>query len=276
MSMKASLVDQVKNLQRTDNDAKEAWWAYCDSSLGGVRDPNRHDEDVLRRFLSSFGPAGGLAPPAAKPANRGRSAVGQGLMGGGGGGAYSERGAYTVFGAPELHSGAKGGFGMPTNGGNGGSLDLSSFIKTGQRLSPHWKEAWQAYCHSQGSSALDPSRHDEVFITTFIDYVGQCVQAQLGDVPEDHRAAMATPMSRKRPSDTRDGGRAAPAAKRVTHSDGDDFGKAALVERVKAFQRRGGEFKQMWWTYTDNEHGGIHDPARHEASVLENFLAQHE
>lgn len=53
-SSKAALVDRVKALQRSDPEAKQAWWQYCDSSAKGVRDPNRHEIASLEEFLASF------------------------------------------------------------------------------------------------------------------------------------------------------------------------------------------------------------------------------
>ncbi|CAK0816379.1 unnamed protein product [Prorocentrum cordatum] len=37
MADKAGLVDQVKIIQRTDPESKQAWWDYCDHHLGGVK-----------------------------------------------------------------------------------------------------------------------------------------------------------------------------------------------------------------------------------------------
>jgi len=51
---KAALVDKIKSLQRTDPDAKAAWWAFCDEQLEGVKDPNRQDADTLRGFLAAY------------------------------------------------------------------------------------------------------------------------------------------------------------------------------------------------------------------------------
>jgi len=56
-SEKTSLVVKVKELQRSSQEMKQAWWTYCDESLGGVRDPNRHDAAVLSQFLAAMGAA---------------------------------------------------------------------------------------------------------------------------------------------------------------------------------------------------------------------------
>lgn len=48
--MKATLVAQVKQFQRSGQDPKELWCAYADTYLGGVRDPARHDAATLHEF----------------------------------------------------------------------------------------------------------------------------------------------------------------------------------------------------------------------------------
>ena len=58
---KAALVDAVKNLQRSDPAIKQAWWDHCDADLGGVKDPNRHeDSGVVHSFSRLISPSVGL------------------------------------------------------------------------------------------------------------------------------------------------------------------------------------------------------------------------
>ncbi|CAE7524980.1 PABN3 [Symbiodinium necroappetens] len=45
---KATLVDRVKNFQKTGQDKKELWYAFC----GEVKDPARHDIDKLKEFVA--------------------------------------------------------------------------------------------------------------------------------------------------------------------------------------------------------------------------------
>ncbi|CAK0802031.1 unnamed protein product [Prorocentrum cordatum] len=49
------LVQAVKAFQRQGQEQKEAWHTFCDSTLGGNRDPARHDEATLQQFLSMHG-----------------------------------------------------------------------------------------------------------------------------------------------------------------------------------------------------------------------------
>jgi hypothetical protein len=63
--------------------------------------------------------------------------------------------------------------------GGSASQDVVSLVKTGQRVSVHWKRAWQAYCQSFGTGMNDPARYNQDFITGFLDYAGQLAEAQL-------------------------------------------------------------------------------------------------
>eukprot|EP00414_Alexandrium_minutum_P002274 CAMPEP_0113824456 /NCGR_PEP_ID=MMETSP0328-20130328/3251_1 /TAXON_ID=39455 /ORGANISM="Alexandrium minutum" /LENGTH=244 /DNA_ID=CAMNT_0000792395 /DNA_START=96 /DNA_END=828 /DNA_ORIENTATION=+ /assembly_acc=CAM_ASM_000350 len=54
-SQKDALVQRIKTFQRSGEDAKQQWWTHCDGSLGGIRDPNRHDVDVLQQFAEAYG-----------------------------------------------------------------------------------------------------------------------------------------------------------------------------------------------------------------------------
>jgi len=53
--VKDELVSQIKAFQRSSEEHKQIWWAFCDSQGGGNRDPARHDEDVLQAFLTEQG-----------------------------------------------------------------------------------------------------------------------------------------------------------------------------------------------------------------------------
>jgi len=59
------LVEQIKALQRSDQNAKLSWQKHCDDFLGGIKDPGRHDESVLKEFLTLYkGDGEAAAPPA--------------------------------------------------------------------------------------------------------------------------------------------------------------------------------------------------------------------
>merc|ERR1712060_935520 len=47
---KDELVSRIKAFQRESDENKQAWWNYCDTHLGGNRDPARHDANTLEDF----------------------------------------------------------------------------------------------------------------------------------------------------------------------------------------------------------------------------------
>merc|ERR1740120_91342 len=49
---KMALVNRIKAFQRLGEDQKALWGTHCDSHLGGVRDPMRHDHSALQAFCS--------------------------------------------------------------------------------------------------------------------------------------------------------------------------------------------------------------------------------
>jgi len=51
-----ALVLRVKGIQRSGEDAKQKWWAYCDNTGAAARgyDPKRHGAEFLGAFLTAF------------------------------------------------------------------------------------------------------------------------------------------------------------------------------------------------------------------------------
>eukprot|EP00927_Polykrikos_kofoidii_P030228 TRINITY_DN2603_c0_g3_i1.p1 TRINITY_DN2603_c0_g3~~TRINITY_DN2603_c0_g3_i1.p1 ORF type:complete len:255 (-),score=39.86 TRINITY_DN2603_c0_g3_i1:59-733(-) len=47
-------VDKIKDMQRNDPVARDQWWAYCDASGGGVRDPAKHDDLFQQTFIDNY------------------------------------------------------------------------------------------------------------------------------------------------------------------------------------------------------------------------------
>lgn len=261
MASKAGLVEQIKSIQRSDPEAKQGWWDYCDQNLGGVKDPNRHDEGVLQEFLNAYNtgslPAAQPAPrrPATQRANPMQQSYGYPSPAGWG---YAQQ----SWGMP-----AAGGWGSA--GGASGGNHLSEMIKTGQRHSEAWKSAWRSYCSVQGTGKFDPTKYDEEFISGFVNYCGElacnAMGIQPGDTPEDggcggtKRAMPSSAMSY------------APPAKRPALGGG-DAEKTELVNKIKALQRSDPDAKGAWWQFCDEQMEGVKDPNRHEKETLQQFL----
>jgi len=264
-------VEQVKGIQRADQQSKQQWWDYCDTHLGGVKDPNRHDEIALGEFLAAHG-SGQLAtltspgptrvpPPQRRPATPAVSNT------------YPQQQSW--------------GYGAVGGGGMGGGMD--EFVKMGQRKSPQWKAAWQAYCGLYGTGYNDPAKYDEAFIQGFLEYIGSVAMADLESRAAEQGQTLENlsnrgPPGQKRPFASQ-GYAQPPPAKRaaavggggkgpwagVAAPDG-DAEKADLVEKVKALQRTGPEAKNSWWTFCDEAMQGVKDPNRHDKTSLQRFL----
>eukprot|EP00435_Cladocopium_sp_Y103_P026597 s3013_g6.t1 len=261
---KAELVERIKALQRSDPAAKQAWWDYCDNNLQGAKDPNRHEDYTLQDFLTQYesgGPAIGASRsvppryPSARPVFS-RPPRPSGLA------AEVRNMMAPIMAAPAaMHGSSMHGSGMGS--------PLVECVKTGQRSSHHWKNAWQAYCALYGNSINDPAKHEESFTRSFLDYMGEvtlkCLESQEGLDEE----------STKRPFPFA-GIVAAPAAKRPRVMQAQEQGgKADLVDKIKALQRTSPELKEAWWTFCETELRGVKDPNRHSEEILQQFLAEY-
>lgn len=282
---KAALVEEIKNLQRRDPESKQAWWEFCDAQLGGARDPNRHDESQLLRFLGRDGASGG----GGGAARSGTRNSGGGFMHHGAGGfiggaaAYGPASAAIPLASPINGPGGKHLYAAslpPLQPPQLSSEDLVAFVKTGQKTSTRWKLAWQAFCNAQGSHYYDPARCESSQIQEFIEYCADCVlyHVQPESTPVHGGTGDGTKNSQKRhagefQSAVQHHSGKQPLNKRARNATVSDPVKADLVERIKEFQRRDVASKELWWAFTDNHHDGTHDPARLEGHVLEEFLA---
>jgi len=257
MASKADLVEKIKTLQRTDPAAKQAWWDYCDHHLEGAKDPNRHEADTLHDFLTNYENGGSVgkgkgryrsiiparAPGPSRPSNRFNPPSGHNL-------AMEIRNlARPIAATPHLAS------------------PLVDSVKTGQRSSSHFKHAWHTYCTMYGHGMYDPAKHEESFVKSFLDYMGEvtvkCLESLEGI---DSETPAKRPIAAIGSLDT------APAVKRPRLADNT---KGSLVEQIKALQRTSPELKEAWWTFCEAEHGGIKDPNRHSEEVLQQFLSDY-
>lgn len=113
---------------------------------------------------------------------------------------------------------------------------LVAKIKEFQRQGEAQKEQWGIFCDLHTSGIRDPTRHDCETLNLFI---GQVESGQFGP-----GYSLSSP-------------------------------KQELVMQVKAWQRQGGDKLEQWHHFADTSLGGIRDPARHDASQLQQFLALH-
>lgn len=271
MGSKAQLVDQIKSLQRSDPAAKQAWWDYCDIELQGVKDPNRHEPNVLRTWLDDY-TSGAGPPPQTRAARTGgferaaparaRPAVS----------APTARVIRTSASPQSPWQESREAFHHAPAASTASGSSLSDFVKIGQRHSLNWKTAWQTYCAVYGTGFNDPTKYEESFIKNFIEYVGELASDGLNAIAEQQRAE--NPPANKRTRGALDAHQ--PPAKRQAAAVDADPTKQALVDKIKALQRSDPEAKQAWWAFCDTECNGVKDPMRQEVDVLELFLSSFE
>lgn len=284
---KEQLVQEIKQIQRSDPNAKQAWWDYCDRAGEGIKDPNRHDISFLRKYLSQVGHGGGGGAPAG---GRGPPRGGGGASRGGpppsGGMGMGMTPPWSFGGGGAQFAAAMGWGAAPTAApmaGAGGGMPLVEFVKAGQRHSAHWKSAWQSYCVLFGNGKYDPTKYDDAFLVSFIDYAGQVITADLTaqaderGVSLEHALQTQNQRGAKRAAPTSNAPPQQRAPKRANvggydAGGDDDPAKADLVNQIKEMQRSNPDAKQAWWTYCDEQLGGVKDPRRHGAEVLQAFI----
>jgi len=273
----SGLADQIKNLQRTDPAAKQAWSEFCDTRPGRVKDPSKHDEGVLNEFITLY------QSGAIRPAGNGAALGGNGKGAGFGGGAAWGQAAMGGW-APPCGKGGKAGpcgkgGGVP--GGCGApAWSVGEFVKEGQRRSQSWRGAWEKYCAVFGTGYNDPAKYEESFLIQFINYAGELAYNDL-DV---QAAEQGVNLEGKGGGLKRPAGATAwkPAAKRAategkpygsTWTGGsDDPERHELIAQVKNMQKLSPEMKQAWWKYCEDNLGGTKDPSRHGIPELRTFI----
>jgi hypothetical protein len=132
MAMSGDLASQVKAYQRLGETEKNNWHTFCDTHLGGIRDPGRHDAATLQHFLSTYQ--------------------------GGSGGACS--GAYA---APAMQHKPPG---PPASGGATNPLAVK--VKAYQRQGAAEKDNWHHFADSNCGGVRDPARLDTASLQNFI------------------------------------------------------------------------------------------------------------
>ncbi|CAE8722654.1 unnamed protein product, partial [Polarella glacialis] len=225
-------------LQRSDPEGKEQWGLYCESHSGGVRDPNKHDEEFLQMFIDQFHLGGRIEPVAAAASSGGSLCT---LVKIGQRKSQNWRQAWTVY-----CQAYGGGVNDPSRHEAiflVGFLDfmaqraISAFVTP----SPVLPRVYRLLLHEQ----------------------------QVGAAPVHGAPAAERPLKRPRMPGLPGaalGASAVPSGHPV---------KDACVAKIKAFQRSSESAKQTWWEHCDQSLSGIRDPMRHEASSLEVFVTQH-
>jgi len=255
-------VGRVKSWQRMSDAHQNAWYIFCRKMGSEGYDPSRHDAMVLQTFLSKT-ESGEIQPvepeaPLRRRAGGNPPAGSGGLMqsiqpiqmfqpeGGWGSGRWSPWTEQVMMEMINMWMGKGGGKGKGKGKAavdpNDPMAQKVAQVKEWQRLSAAHKGLWHDFCIQNGSTDFDPARHDESTLQTFLN---KTASGEIVVLPE----AMGT---------TGDGG----------------TNKAALVARVKAWQRMSFGHKTAWHSFCTQNGSKNFDPAHYEEYVLESFLSK--
>mmetsp|Transcript_57196 Transcript_57196/g.159190 ORF Transcript_57196/g.159190 Transcript_57196/m.159190 type:complete len:189 (-) Transcript_57196:180-746(-) len=134
---KETLVASIKACQRQNEDQKQAWWNFCDSELGGKRDPSRHDVATLRHFVETYG----IEVTAPQRPSFPTMGMGMGM-------------------SPMM--------GIGPGGADAAKMSLVNRVKSFQKQGEAEKEAWYEFCGVN----RDPARHDASRLQEFLNLHG--------------------------------------------------------------------------------------------------------
>lgn len=262
------MVDQVKDMQRSDPMAKEQWYAYCETYGDNVRDPAKHDATFINSFISQYQSGARLefkegaelikmikmgqkksqawkgvweaycnnspvdGKPAYDPAKH-DSAFLEGF--------FDFVGKMAMMGSMGMMSGGmkKG----PMSTGDAQKDILIAKIKAFQKQGEAQKQTWHGFCDQSLGGVYDPSRHDAATLQMFVQSNG----IQDIAIPAGVGMGMMGGMGASSP----------------------------LVLKIKNYQKMGEAEKNTWHTYCDTNLGGVRDPGRHDPAELQKFITNY-
>jgi len=172
--------------------------------------------------------------------------------------------------------------------------ELIAKIKEFQRSGEENKKAWWDFCDSQGGGNRDPARHDDSVLQGFLASYGiQVTQGDSfvkGELVNKIKAFQRSSEENKQAwwdfADSHESGKRDPALydpdvlqnflaeHGIQGVQGSAAQKAALVAKIKNFQKSGESQKQTWWAYCDTHGGKKRDPKLHEINFLEAFILE--
>lgn len=259
------LIQEVRSVQWTSKEVKEQWHQFCAEHGGNTRDPARHTNEYLERFLSTL-----------------QEDIPQAC------GNEQNRKDHWVK-AQQRRSDSE-------------QCGLSSKVQAALASSREVRLAWDDFCDAKGCGIRDPTRHVPSFLQRFLSTLGTDDFEPSGDYhrqPLQPRPPAGPPSTI--PARSRGKGKPTPPAtpppthssryqeetsfpskgrvpipsrKRPREENGeasDDWSSlVAGVKKVQSGSKRGNE---AWAQFCQEQGGGTCDPRRHEADFLRDFLA---
>eukprot|EP00928_Gymnodinium_smaydae_P090612 TRINITY_DN74398_c0_g1_i1.p1 TRINITY_DN74398_c0_g1~~TRINITY_DN74398_c0_g1_i1.p1 ORF type:complete len:632 (+),score=159.38 TRINITY_DN74398_c0_g1_i1:97-1992(+) len=260
---KPAMVAKIKELQRSNADARQRWLVFCETHGSKKHDPNAHEATFLATFLQAL--ASGILPTVA-PQMTARDYLAAGkdaLVGrvkeiqrtehvakhqwvayceGAGHRKHDPKVHDESFLFGFLQSLEAGSLPLPVAGSapQQSKQNLSARISRIRHEEPEGNEQWISYCESHGFPKHDPKLHEDSFLATFLE------AWESGNV--------SSVMSGKAVA----------------------VGKAALVGKIKSMQRVDPVAKQQWITYCEKHNQKKHDPNQHDEAFLRAFFEARE
>lgn len=233
------LAARVKQIQRSDQAGKQAWWNYADQN-GGVRDPAKHQAESLQSFLSQYD-AGAFVGAEATYSDTPK--LGDLFKEG-------QRTSVNFKTAWAAYNTMNGNF--MNDPSKASKETLVSFLEFLGQLGV---TALGSKAMGKGSGASSKGGG----------YGGKSGGWSGEGASWDSGSEWGGKGSKG------SWGASGPPMKKHRVSSGDAVHDEA-VEKIKQFQRSGDEQKQAWWNYCDAQEGRNRDPARHDTAVLQTFI----
>lgn len=246
-----ALVEKIKTLQKSDESAKQQWWAYCDSKGNGTRDPSKHNVPFLKNFITTYESGAGFELSAYQNGDTSFQAMvaevkrlqksdtdfkGQWW-------AYCDAEGNGIH-DPTKHDAnflqtflANFHAGMRFESSlsftevlrPGATQDeLIAHIKLLQRSKDDAKEAWSVFCEALAGGVRDPAKHDVSTLQQFVTSYHSGTKIEGAREP--------------------------------------------LAELFKEGQRRSDKWKKAWGEYCDSRGSGSRDPTKHNTKFLTEFF----
>lgn len=151
--------------------------------------------------------------------------------------------------------------------GSPNTLDvLISAIKSGQRCSHNFKNAWSEYCAVSNQQFLDPAKHNEEFLETFLDQLAKSYLNSSRYAAPNSKGSGGKSQSYggKGGFNNRSSNDNSAHSQHVIHT--------AVIDLIKQGQRKCPEWQTEWnqWC-TDNANGHM-DPSSHKPIFLVAFV----
>mmetsp|Transcript_122768 Transcript_122768/g.342073 ORF Transcript_122768/g.342073 Transcript_122768/m.342073 type:complete len:253 (+) Transcript_122768:133-891(+) len=246
----ALAVSAVKELQRTDPDAREQWRVYCDAFGSGIKDPAKHHVDFVQSFIDKYN----------------------------GGQRFDASMAAVVVPNPQVNLNSN--LALLFKEGQRKSQHFRNSWSTycqhygGGRNDPEKHEVsflagFLDFLGQRGNMALamlPPPPTAVQGAGAFLPPTGPPVKRQRLDAMGVVGAMGTTPGL--------PGAYAAGPGVLAVQTTGDPV-KDALVARIKAYQRSSEDARVHWSAHCDQQLGGVRDPARHDVNTLQMFIASY-